>query len=222
MKKHSKVNSSRRSFFKKSVGVAGALAASNAYANVCGPAVETAAQPLGPFFPRPGTPTNPVREDQNPDTPIYLANDNDLTYVEGRRGTAKGQQVIVEGRVVDANCEPVAGATVIIWQASSTGKYNHNGDSANEDFRDPRNGQLIKRELDPNFQFWGKAITNANGDYVFKTIVPGYYPADLQNGWYRPPAHSLYGVCHRKTSVCDSNVLSWGGYSGQRLESATE
>lgn len=187
MKKSEGTNNSRRSFFKVGLGMAGAMAATRAYANVCGSTVETGEQALGPFFPRPGTPEQPVREDKNSETPIYLANDNDLTFVQGRTGVAQGQQVLVEGRVMDDQCRPVANATIIIWQASSTGRYNHNGDSANQDFADPRNGQIIRRVLDPNFQYWGKAITNANGEYVFKTIVPGFYPADLGSGWYRPP-----------------------------------
>ena len=47
----------------------------------------------------------------------------------------------------------------------------------------------MDREIDKNFQYWGKARTNAQGEYYFKTIVPGFYPADLTSGndWYRPP-----------------------------------
>ena len=79
-----------------------------------------------------------------------------------------------------------------MWQASSSGRYNHNGDAANQDFKDPRTGRTVKRELDPAFQYWGRTITDANGQYRFKTIVPGFYPADLSRGWYRPPhAHFM-------------------------------
>ena len=30
-------------------------------------------------------------------------------------------------------------------------------------------------------------MTNQKGEFHFKTVVPGFYPADLQGGWYRPP-----------------------------------
>ena len=185
MKKEGNKQISRRGFFKAGLGVAGSLAATNSVAKVCG--VTTGAQGLGPFFPRPGTPVDPIRESEDGSLPIYLANDNDLTFVKGRNGTASGQQVIVRGVVSDENCQPVSGASIIIWQASESGRYNHKGDSANQDFKDPRNGKIIKRTLDPYFQCWGQTTTNDKGEYEFKTIVPGFYPADLNSGWYRPP-----------------------------------
>ncbi|MGE3973935.1 MAG: hypothetical protein AB7F59_05345 [Bdellovibrionales bacterium] len=176
---------SRRSFFKMGLGTAGTLAAGHALAQVCG--INTGAQPLGPFFPRPGTPEDVVREDNNPMTPLHLANDEDLTLIKGRNGMASGQVVHVVGKVTDKNCKPIPNATIVIWQASESGRYNHKGDSENHDFRDPRDGKIVKRTLDQHFQSWGRTTTNQNGDYKFKTIVPGFYPADLQAQWYRPP-----------------------------------
>lgn len=175
----------RRNFFKFGLGTVGALGATKALAQLCG--IDTGEQPLGPFFPNPGTPADPIREDDNPQTPIYLANDNDLTKVKGRRGTAQGQVVYVLGQVKDSECKPIANASLIIWQASHSGRYNHIRDADNTDFKDPRNGNNIERTLDRSFQYWGKATTDALGHYQFKTIVPGFYPADLQGGWYRPP-----------------------------------
>ncbi len=175
---------SRRSFFRVGMGAMGTLAAGQALAQVCG--VITGEQPLGPFFPRPNTPEDSIREDQDPTTPIFLANDSDLTVVKGRVGTAKGQVVYVKGKVLDEACRPVPDATLIIWQASGSGRYNHKGDAGNPDFIHPETGEVIQRTLDPSFQYWGKAVTNSLGEYQFKTIVPGFYPADLQNAWYRP------------------------------------
>ena len=175
----------RRRLFQWGIGTAGTLAASSSIAKVCG--VQTGEQGLGPFFPRPGTPVDPVKENPDSNVPIFLSNDNDLTFVQGRDGEASGQRVIVKGILTDDECNPISGATIIIWQASESGRYNHKGDAANTDFKDPRDGKLIKRTLDPFFQSWGQATTNEKGEYEFKTIVPGFYPADLQNGWYRPP-----------------------------------
>jgi protocatechuate 3,4-dioxygenase beta subunit len=178
-------NLSRRNFFKIGAGTVGTLAATQTLAQVC--KLNSAEQPLGPFFPRPGTPEMSVIEDTNPQTPIYLANDSDLTVVKGVSGQAQGQIVYVRGQVTNADCKPLANATVIIWQASESGRYNHLGDSANHDFVHPETGEVIARKLDSSFQYWGKALTDQNGEYQFKTIVPGFYPADLEAGWYRPP-----------------------------------
>jgi protocatechuate 3,4-dioxygenase beta subunit len=175
----------RRHILKSSLGLFAGLGGAKAIAQLC--QGQTADQPLGPFFPRTGTPTLPVREDQNPRTPIYLANDNDLTQVKGVSGKASGQVVYVRGRVLDRDCRPVENASVIIWQASESGRYNHTGDAANIDFRHPQNGVVIRRVLDRQFQYWGKTATNDKGEYLFKTILPGFYPADLASGWYRPP-----------------------------------
>lgn len=185
MSKKSILNLPRRNFFKASAGLAGAFVATRGFAQIC--EVPTAEQPLGPFFPRPGTPLDIIQEDTSPTTPIYLANDSDLTQVKGRPGAASGQVVYVKGQVLNENCLPLPNATIIIWQASETGRYNHTGDAANESFIDPRTAEIIHRLHDPAFQYWGKATTNAKGEYLFKTIVPGFYPADLSSKWYRPP-----------------------------------
>jgi len=182
---------SRRNFFKLTVGLAGAMVTSKAVARMC--TIKTAEQPLGPFFPNSGTPQDPIREDQNPDTPIYLANDNDLTFVKGRGGKAQGQEVLITGVLTNQACQPIAGASLIVWQASASGRYNHQGDNQNEDFTHPITGEIISRKLDPNFQYWGRTLTDKDGNYSFKTVVPGFYPANLNSGWYRPP-HIHYMV----------------------------
>ncbi len=183
--KSDKTKLTRRKLFQWGIGTAGTLAASSSVAQVCG--LKTGEQTLGPFFPQPGSPVDPIKENPDGSVPIYLSNDNDLTYIKGRKGTASGQQVIIRGVIQDQNCQPVADATVIIWQASESGRYNHKGDAANADFKDPRDGTTIQRKLDPFFQAWGQTTTSEKGEYEFKTIVPGFYPADLQNGWFRPP-----------------------------------
>ena len=102
-----------------------------------------------------------------------LDKDADLIHVEGNTQAATGNVVIVEGVVTNQNCLPVSGVLVEIWQACHTGRYNHPSD--------PNTGVA----LDPNFQYWGKAVTDENGFYRFRTIIPGSYPADV--GWDRPP-----------------------------------
>ena len=118
----------------------------------------TPKQPEGPFYPV---------QDQ-------LDKDSDLINIQGSNQTALGQVIIVEGVVTNQRNELVAGALVEIWQACESGKYDHPSD--------PNTAPL-----DPNFQYWGKSVTNAEGKYKFRTIVPGEYLADANINWVRPP-----------------------------------
>lgn len=145
----------RRTALKAGLLGAGVLisAVGEAQQRMCSP---LAAQPEGPFYP----------VNDQPDK------DNDLILVRGKTQAAKGQVILVQGTVTDQHCRPVQGVLVEIWQACSSGKYNHPND--------PNTAPL-----DPNFQYWGKALSDQNGNYQFRTIVPGAYPADTD--WIRPP-----------------------------------
>lgn len=107
--------------------------------------------------------------------------DNDLTIVQGKNKKALGEVIIIQGKVIDENCAPVENVLVEIWQACETGKYNHPADPN-------------PAKLDPNFQYWGRAVTNKKGEYSFKTILPGQYKA--ASDWIRPP-HIHFKV-HRR------------------------
>ena len=114
------------------------------------------------------------RETEGPFYPAIAKKDRDLdlTKIEGQEGIAKGEIVVVEGRVLDTNEKPIANATVDLWQANAAGKYQHPHDS-NE------------APLDPNFQGWAILQTDRDGLFRFKTIVPGPYP--VSKTWTRPP-----------------------------------
>lgn len=118
-----------------------------------------------------------INTPQQPEGPFYpvvdqVDTDADLIQLKGNNKIAKGKIILIEGMVSDQNCAPVPGALVEIWQACESGKYNHPSD--------PNTA-----ELDPNFQYWGKAVTDEKGFYRFRTILPGAYPADTD--WMRPP-----------------------------------
>lgn len=127
----------------------------------------TARQTMGPFHP------NKDQADK----------DFDLTSINGSKARPKGEILYVRGRVTDENCEPVSNAWVMIWHASSEGKYNHDYDN-----------NVV--EEDPNFQGWGQVRTNERGEYGFKTIKPGAYPVDPESGRMRTP-HIHYKVSKR-------------------------
>lgn len=142
-------NVARRNWLKKSLALtAGAVGAGFTLTN---PTKDTCAltprQELGPF------PTMKFRSQAD--------HDIDLTQLTGQPGKATGEVMIVRGKILDTNCQPIAGAIVEIWQANHHGKYRHEFDDSGVS--------------DPNFQGWGQAITNARGEYQFKTIKPGLY-----------------------------------------------
>ncbi len=182
----------RRRFLQVGAGTFGFLAISEiGLAGLC-PSTNTPRQTRGPFFPYDDVVSFPIREGKDTSLPLILSNDNDLTFVKGKSGTAQGQIIYFQGHVlgrerVDTTlCQPIAGATVLLWQANFSGRYNHKGDdAAPQQFPHPTTGKILKRVHDDNFQYWGKAVTNTQGYFLFKTILPSFYPAT--DDWYRPP-----------------------------------
>lgn len=114
------------------------------------------------------------REVEGPFYPVTPQDDKDfdLTRVEGREGVAEGEHIIVRGSVLDIHGQPVPHATVEIWQANAKGRYRHP--------RDPN-----AAPLDANFQGWAIVLTDEQGEFRFKTVMPGAYPASRT--WMRPP-----------------------------------
>jgi protocatechuate 3,4-dioxygenase beta subunit len=104
-------------------------------------------QILGPFYPIMSKPDR----------------SGDLTRVPGGTGRAKGQPLIVIGRVLDPFGKPIKGANIEIWQANAGGRYAHPDDTN-------------PAPLDPNFQGFGTITTGTDGRYRFKTIKPSAYP----------------------------------------------
>jgi protocatechuate 3,4-dioxygenase, beta subunit len=96
--------------------------------------------------------------------------------------SAIGPRIIVHGRVLDETGRGVPGALLEVWQANAGGRYRH----AKEGYLAP---------LDPNFGGCGRCLTDAEGFYEFRSIMPGPYPwPNGGNDWR--PAHihfSLFG-----------------------------
>ncbi|MCA8922224.1 MAG: protocatechuate 3,4-dioxygenase [Planctomycetes bacterium] len=157
---------SRRNLLKLSLGGACGLLATG----VAQGADPTAQQTQGPFHPL-ARRANGTTVDQR--IQRWVDQDSDLTFVSDNPGTAYGQLIYVEGVVTDEAEQPLEGAQVEIWQACVSGRYNHR--------RDPNSREW----LDPNFQYWGKATSDAEGKFMFRTVVPGAYKAS--DSWIRPP-----------------------------------
>ncbi len=107
--------------------------------------------------------------------------DNDLTAHHTE--PALGERIIVSGRVLDDYGRPVRQALIEIWQANAAGRYRHKDDTHNA-------------PLDPNFDGYGRVMTDDEGRYTFLSIKPGAYPwGNHHNAWR--PAHihfSLFGA----------------------------
>jgi protocatechuate 3,4-dioxygenase beta subunit len=123
--------------------------------------------------------------------------DVDLTRIEGKTQTAKGEIIQVQGRVLDTDGKTLTDAFVEIWQANTWGRYRHK--------RDPNTAPI-----DPNFQGWGQTTTDADGHYTFKTILPGAYPAGPN--WTRPP-HIHFKVARQAFYALTTQMY----FPGQKL-----
>lgn len=123
-----------------------------------------------------------LTEITNPVYGVRHLNDleNDLT--KQHEGEPQGQRIIVYGKVVDSNNQPVKNTLIEIWQTNAGGRYRHVVDNWDS-------------PLDPNFSGVGRTTTNDKGEYEFITIKPGAYPwRNHHNAWR--PAHihfSLFG-----------------------------
>lgn len=74
-----------------------------------------------------------------------------------------GERVIVEGRVLDGEGQPVPDVVIELWQANAHGRYAHS-----EDTQD--------RPLEPAFRGFGRVATDCDGRFRFATVKPGPVP----------------------------------------------
>ncbi len=109
--------------------------------------------------------------------------------IELAKPTEPGEHVEIRSRVLAPDCKtPIAGAVVDVWQANAKGAY----DIAHPD-----------EKITPDkYHLRGQTQTNALGEFILKTIMPGRYnippgPPNLekQAGQLRP-AHIHLTVVH--------------------------
>ena len=97
----------------------------------------------GPYFPR-----------------QFSDGSEDLTRRDGH--TARGQHLLLTGRVLELGAKATWNMVLEIWQPDANGVFRHP--------LDPR-----AAEADPGFWGWGRARTAQDGWYRFKTVLPGAY-----------------------------------------------
>ena len=106
--------------------------------------------------------------------------DNDLIRNYAKDGDPIGERIVVHGRVLDETGRGVPNTLVEFWQANAGGRYRHKKDT-------------YLAPIDPNFGGCGRALTDANGYYYFRTVKPGPYPwRNYVNSWR--PAHIHFSV----------------------------
>ncbi len=119
--------------------------------------------------------------------------DDDLIRNAVRDGEPIGERIVVSGRILDENDRPVPDTLIEIWQANAAGRYTHMNDQHDA-------------PLDPNFSGTGRCVSDAEGNYRFRTIFPAPYPLPYGDNLWRP-AHihfSLFGpsIATRLVTQC--------------------
>ncbi|MDE0608494.1 MAG: hypothetical protein OXH77_01100 [Anaerolineaceae bacterium] len=84
---------------------------------------------------------------------------------------ALGEVFILHGRVLDSHGRPVVNALVEIWQTDSHGAYDHP--------QAPQDG------VDENFQHFGADLSDGEGAWAFRTVVPGEHTESPLNIHFR-------------------------------------
>jgi protocatechuate 3,4-dioxygenase beta subunit len=133
----------------------------------------TAAMMEGPFYP-----------DKMP-----LDTDNDLLIINDSITPAVGEITYLTGRILTVTGQPLRNAFVEIWQCDAKASYLHSGG------RNPEG-------LDGNFQGYGRFLTDAKGQYWFRTIKPVPYRL---GGTFRAP-HIHYGISRNGRRIFTTQV----------------
>ncbi len=109
--------------------------------------------------------------------------DHDLTKNAIVNGEPLGERIVVHGKVMNENGQPIPNTLIEIWQANACGRYVHKVDQHDA-------------PLDTNFLGAGRCMTDAEGNYKFYTIKPGAYPwGNHFNAWRPNHIHfSLFGA----------------------------
>ena len=156
--------------------------------------VQTPPQTEGPFYP-----------DHLP-----LDTDNDLLVINNSITPSVGEVSYVSGRILDAKGRPIRNATVEIWQCDANGAYLHS-----------KTGNFEKR--DRNFQGFGRFVTGASGEYLFRTIKPVAYPGRTPHIHYkilRGGKELLTTQCYIKGHPGNEKDGVWKGIKDERARSS--
>ena len=128
---------------------------------------QTPSQTVGPFFhyglPWKGGADLVGKSDMGARAELF-PEDHYVLNLSSPTGTPQGEAIEVAGRVFDGNDDLVPDAMIEIWQANAAGRYASIADAREDVARDP------------HFVGFGRASTDVDGVYRFRTIRPGRVP----------------------------------------------
>ena len=91
--------------------------------------------------------------------PFYMPNSPHRENGANINLDAKGEPVLVRGRVLDQQGKPIAGATLEVWQANADGFYD-----------------VQQKGIQPDNNLRATFTSDANGEFWFRSAKPLYYP----------------------------------------------
>lgn len=101
---------------------------------------------VGPFFPR----------------TFFQKGDNDLASAGPGAPEALGMPIVLRGTVRQDGGGPAVNAVIEAWQPDGAGRFRHVDDPG-------------AHLADPGFFGWGRAWTDDQGRYEFRSVLPGSY-----------------------------------------------
>ncbi|QUT04604.1 intradiol ring-cleavage dioxygenase [Sphingobium phenoxybenzoativorans] len=91
--------------------------------------------------------------------PFHVANAPEYPLGANICLDGKGEPLLVRGRVIDTEGQPIAGVTLDVWQANEDGFYD-----------------VQQKGIQPDFNLRGIFRTDADGYYWFRSVKPRWYP----------------------------------------------
>jgi protocatechuate 3,4-dioxygenase beta subunit len=91
--------------------------------------------------------------------PFHVADAPELPMGANICLDAKGEDMVVSGRILDTEGRPVADAVIDVWQANDEGFYD-----------------VQQKGIQPDFNLRGIFRTGADGRYWFRAVKPKFYP----------------------------------------------
>jgi protocatechuate 3,4-dioxygenase, beta subunit len=123
---------------------------------------------------------------------------NNLLRKAGEDPLFCGEAIVVYGRVIDQDCNPVSDAKIYAWQTNCEGKYP---------YKVLKSNVVDKKLIDENYKLTfvgnGTATTNNRGEFYFITL----YPPSVHN--YKP--HLNVRVEHSSMATLQTR-LTLGGH----------
>jgi hydroxyquinol 1,2-dioxygenase len=91
--------------------------------------------------------------------PFHIADAPELPMGANICLDAKGEPMVVSGRILDTSGRPIEGAVIDVWQANDEGFYD-----------------VQQKGIQPDFNLRGIFRTGADGRYWFRAVKPKFYP----------------------------------------------